>query len=276
MFEFVFGGEIYQWNNTLKPFHKGRFSVTYLLKGRYNNCLIKKYAPLKNDNQFEHQRFVKQKDIYQCVYPNEEVLLIENQWGLFFVRNFFNGQTLDKVKLNEDQVIQILNDLSNQLKKLHTFGYLHTDIKPTNLLLLENTVKILDFGSCIPMNFEQPQHYIVPFTMIYAPPEMILNRYYLCNRSSDFYMWGMLAFYLFTRKPPFDHCNPIILMHQQLNTFPPYEKIKNLYWKSVIISATYKEPFSKPPHKISLSEIDEKLKQMINKREELLTQLKFF
>lgn len=273
MFVFDFDGIQFTWHQKLKPLYRGRFSQTYLLKSNNNRCLLKKYSPVKNNVDFEEKRFKEQATICSKLYPNEPVLNIENEWGIFFARPYYEGITLEQYKSDEQQTIVLLIAILSEINRLHRLGFLHTDIKPSNFLVDKNfKVKILDLGNCIPVPFKKQDMYVIPFTMIYAPPEMVLNFYDLCNESSDWYMWGLLAYFLLTRKPPYDHCNPVILMHQQINAFPDYERIKNNEWKDIIKKATYKEIFKRPPHRMTIEEIREHLKNSISIRKKFFEQ----
>lgn len=271
MFVFDFAGNRFEWHQKLKPLHRGRFGLTYVLESNKTRCLLKQYAPAKNDCDFEQMRFKEQASIFLKLYPNDPMLLIENEWGLFFVRPYYEGKTLEQYKPDKEQIAPILKSALGEINRLHRLGYLHTDIKPSNFIVDKNAqVKILDVGSCISFPFVNRSSYVIPFTMIYAPPEMVLNRYELCDKSSDWYMWGLLAYYLLTRKQPFDHCNPVILMHQQINAFPNYERIKDEEWRNIVKIVTFKQPFKRPPHHLSSEEVIEHLKYSINKRNELI------
>jgi serine/threonine protein kinase len=236
--------------NSNISFHKGRFGITYfttLPNGK--KIVIKQYKPQKNDNQFERIRFIRQAEIMRFLYPELEPVIIQNNEDLFFCYNYIEGTQITfplkkNIKNNKEK---ILIATLKELKRLHEIKFLHTDLKPSNILIQNEKIYLLDFGSCIKLNETLPKYYIIPFTMIYAPPEMILNQYELCNESSDIYMWGMVAYHILTGIKPFDHCNPVQLMHIQLNSKPTYHYIKDPKWQKIIIKATEKSIFPKPP-----------------------------
>ena len=45
-------------------------------------------------------------------------------------------------------MMAMISQLFHALELLHSFGYSHGDIKPENILLKGDNVKLIDFGSC--------------------------------------------------------------------------------------------------------------------------------
>src|SRR5262249_6305792 len=69
---------------------------------------------------------------------------------LFIVMAYYDGQTLkqrlESGPLAAEDALQIATQVAEGLAKAHARGIVHRDIKPGNLMLTENGVKILDFG----------------------------------------------------------------------------------------------------------------------------------
>lgn len=87
-----------------------------------------------------------------------------------------------------EQTAAALDFLSNQ--RLHTSGFSktgmqHCDVKPSNLLLLGNVVKVADFGLSGPMQFNTARNIILG-TPPYAAPELFEGR--MTERTDQFGM----------------------------------------------------------------------------------------
>ncbi len=69
---------------------------------------------------------------------------------LFIVMAYYDGETLkqrlERGRLDVEHAIDIAAQVAEGLAKAHAQGVVHRDIKPGNLMLTEDGVKILDFG----------------------------------------------------------------------------------------------------------------------------------
>ena len=96
-----------------------------------------------------------------------------------------------------DLVIQMLQALSY----LHRRGLVHRDLKPANVMVVENQVKVVDFGLAI--TFEQAEDTVETVgTVAYMAPEVLQGN--TAKAASDLYAVGMMAFEAFSGEYPFD------------------------------------------------------------------------
>ncbi len=265
----TFSNTDFEFDTKLSPFCSGKFSKIYILKNRNNNVHIVCKIANPDLHPFERERFIRQRDIWDKMYPQYPSKIEFSDNSVLFIRNFIEGSDLKKLpkKMN---IEPILLYAFKEIHKLHTFNYLCIDVKPSNFLVTPGKqVMLIDFGASIPIKFQQPKNYKIPFTFLYAPPEMILNRFDLCNTSSDYYMWALMAFHLLTNKVPFENPNPVLLMHQQLNSFPNYNLVKDKKWREWIEALTFKITFPKPPHLMNRHKIEEILAQTTSQRKEI-------
>ena len=104
------------------------------------------------------------------------------------------GQDID---YKFDLVIQTLQALSY----LHRRGLVHRDLKPANVMVVDNQVKVVDFGLAI--TFEQAEATIETVgTVAYMAPEVLQGN--SAKAASDLYAVGMMAFEAFAGEYPFD------------------------------------------------------------------------
>lgn len=97
-----------------------------------------------------------------------------------------------------DQKIQLIQQLLQALAYLHRRGVLHRDLKPENILVIDNNVRVLDFGLSIN---EKTETDVSVGTPLYLAPDLLDNINY--NETADLYAVGVLVYQLLTDKHPF-------------------------------------------------------------------------
>ena len=121
---------------------------------------------------------------------------------------------LSSKHLSETQILTILKDVCESLSEIHNLGIYHLDLKPQNLILVNNRYKICDFGSAIDtkVTFDQLEkkkassfiEYIeTNSTLNYRSPEMIEPFGKVIGAASDIWMLGCITYLLTFRKHPF-------------------------------------------------------------------------
>ena len=84
---------------------------------------------------------------------------------------------------------------------MHKNGIFHRDIKPENIMMKDDRIKIIDFGSCRGIYSKQPfTEYIA--TRWYRPPECLLSEGFY-NSKMDLWAYGCLFYELLTLKTLF-------------------------------------------------------------------------
>ncbi|MFH1283443.1 MAG: diguanylate cyclase [bacterium] len=160
-------------------------------------------------------------------------------------------ELLDVEVLKIDQILNIMIQLAEVLKYVHSKGIIHRDIKPTNIIIgkskNEYKVKLIDFGIALMMELgaihkvEQ-----VVGTFGYMSPETmgIVNR--RVDERSDLYSLGIIFYKLITGELPFKAKEISKLLHSQAAVVPrrPAELRKGVHKTidDIVMQLLYKEP----------------------------------
>ncbi len=143
-------------------------------------------------------------------HPNiVEVYDVGDDNGQYFiVMEYIDGKTLKELlkkrgKLTVSEVVDIMSQIADGLSVAHDSYIIHRDIKPQNIMILENgLVKITDFGIAMAMNATQlTQTNSVMGSVHYLPPEQASGKG--STLKSDIYSMGILMYELLSGILPY-------------------------------------------------------------------------
>lgn len=178
----------------------GGFGITYLAQNLKTNqhVVIKEYFPTqfsirnmdngilaktKSDMDFQRglQRFKDEaKTLVQFNHKTIVKIIdyFETNNTAYFVMRDEGGTDLDEYMLqhrppmSQNDIMEIIMPILEGLKEVHSYNYLHRDIKPGNILLRTNTLPVLiDFGASKLALGEVSKSITSILTEGYAPPE---------------------------------------------------------------------------------------------------------
>jgi|GEM_PF-900656 len=135
-----------------------------------------------------------------------------DQHHVFMTMELMRGQPLnDVIKANPrglpaDLVFRYVAEMGAALQYAHSTGVIHSDFKPSNIFLDQETVKVFDFGIARAAKEGQQDHFdageLGALTPTYASPEM-LDGELLADPRDDIYALGCISYELLTGKHPF-------------------------------------------------------------------------
>jgi len=145
----------------------------------------------------------------------------EDNGNYYIVMEYVNGKTLKSLVkkrggLTLYEVIDIMLQLTSAIVCAHDSYIIHRDIKPQNVLILEDgRVKITDFGIAMALNSnELTQTNSVMGSVHYLPPEQANGSG--STIKSDIYSLGILMYELLTGKVPFKGDNAVEIAIKQM------------------------------------------------------------
>ncbi len=142
----------------------------------------------------------------------------------YIVMEYVEGITLkefiEKAKiLNWKDVVHFVFQILRGLQHAHDKGIVHRDIKPQNIMLLEDgTVKIMDFGIARFPRDEKINFKKTVGSVYYISPEQASGG--ITDFKSDIYSVGIMMYEMLTGILPFEGKTPEVVAEKQINEYP--------------------------------------------------------
>ncbi|MBD2436902.1 serine/threonine-protein kinase [Nostoc sp. FACHB-110] len=217
-------GERYQ---VVQVLSQGMFCKTYIARDTllpdHPTCVVKHFLP--------SSEILISENIRQRLFKREIAALeklgdydlvphllayFEDEREFYLVQKFIAGHTLSAelhpgYRWGESKVIQLLQEVLEILKFIHTQGLIHRDVKPSNIIRRQQDQRLvlIDFGAVKPIltqlikdpkNSLSVEHSTIAIgTPGYMPSEQQRGR---PQPSSDIYALGMIAIQALTGKHP--------------------------------------------------------------------------
>ena len=104
--------------------------------------------------------------------------------------------------LHERMARSFMKQIVDTLIDLEDHGYAHGDIKDENMMVDGKSIKLIDFGSVLPIDQPRPTLAFVG-TIQYAPPEVLSKQDVYWPGQADLWALGCLLYIMVTGKLPF-------------------------------------------------------------------------
>jgi eukaryotic-like serine/threonine-protein kinase len=146
----------------------------------------------------------------------------------FFVMEYVEGPTikdyLDKHKtFNEKEALQIVLSVAEALKHAHTRGLIHRDVKPENIILTRDAVKLADLGLARITDDEKwglSEAGMAIGTPYYISPEQVRGQTNIDIRA-DIYSLGATLYHMVTGRVPYGGDSPTEVMRKHVDPKVP-------------------------------------------------------
>lgn len=263
----------------------GKFSNVYLGARQSNmqRVICKQLKPNLFTNKNARLRFL----IEAGVSVNHSGIvrtidLIKENNTLFIIQEYINGISLKHLikthRYNKKDwtiiAINIVIQVLDALSALHKLGYIHCDIKPANIMLInphkldkeKPKIKIIDFGLVRLLSEKgfYPENGKTTFNILYSAPELALNLHSISNERTDVYSCGLLLFVMLNGSPAFQATNPAQIIKGQISTLLPKSSYIPKSLHKVLRIATAKTLIhnspSKFPHDILINILKDGMK----------------
>ena len=189
---------------------------------------------LANDEKFVRRFQREALSASSLSHPNiVEVYDVGEDNGLYYiVMEYIEGKHLKQLlkkrgSLTLREVVDIMSQLTDGMSAAHDSYIIHRDIKPQNIMILENgLIKITDFGIAMALNATQlTQTNSVMGSVHYLPPEQACGKG--ATIQSDVYSMGILMYELLTGSVPYKGENAVEIALKHIKEELPNVKEKN-------------------------------------------------
>lgn len=197
--------------------------------------------------QVEIDRLSREFDVAGAVAHPHVVSVYRNGPG-WLTMELVEGGTVLSLSTMSDR-FDALAQIADALDFVHLKGFVHSDVKPTNVLVHQDFSRrgavLIDFGvahSIAAKAGRRPTH--IQGSLPYAAPELLHGR--APTAATDEYALACTAVELITGKPPFTAATPMGLVDAHLHN-PPPRLSRRVTWvthafDSILAKAMAKDP----------------------------------
>lgn len=183
------------------------------------------------------ERFLQQaRELINLIHPNiVDIYDCDEDQGLsYMVEEFVEGQSLPDLlnaqpgqPLPLDLALTIAEKIARALEYAHARGVIHGDLKPKNILVTTDEIKLSDFGlgrlesGKSLLNGEDTSLTLV--TARYLAPEQVLG--HPIDARTDLYTLGIILYELFTGQPLFEGTDQEVMEHHRSSRPRPLREL---------------------------------------------------
>ncbi|KAJ8341663.1 hypothetical protein SKAU_G00339540 [Synaphobranchus kaupii] len=217
----------------IKKIGEGTFSEvvkTQSLKdGNYYACKTMKQPmdSLEQANNMREVQAMKRLSPHPNIIQLHEIVFDEETGSLSLICELMEMNIYELIRgrqypLPENKVKHYMYQLCKSLDHMHSNGIFHRDVKPENILIRQDVLKLADFGSCRSM-YTKPPHTEYISTRWYRAPECLLTDGYYSHKM-DMWSAGCVFFEIISLNPLFPGSNEldqVSKIHDVLGTPEP-------------------------------------------------------
>ncbi len=136
---------------------------------------------------------------------------------------YIEGETLKDLVSREGpldpiRAVRIARHIADALGHAHREGVVHRDVKPTNVLIGEEAVKLSDFGVARIPASNLTRHGAAVGTRGFMAPEQLLGE--TVDARADLFALGLLLYWMLTGERPFGTGDPMDMAHRTVTEDP--------------------------------------------------------
>lgn len=190
-------------------------------------CMKKSFQSLDEVNALHEIQALRKLRGHPHIVQLKEILFESPKLSLVFElmeMNLYEAIKDRRSYLPEWKIVKWMHELFMAIDFMHSRSIFHRDVKPENLLLIEDVLKVADLGSCCWMTSKQPLTEYISTRWYRAPECLLTSGYYTAKM--DIWAAGCVFYELLTLTPLFpgkNEMDQINRIHAVLGT--PSEEV---------------------------------------------------
>ncbi|XP_018619736.1 MAPK/MAK/MRK overlapping kinase isoform X3 [Scleropages formosus] len=185
-----------------------------LRDGRFYACKIMKqpFDSVEQVNKLREVQAMKRLSPHPNIIQLHEIIFNKETGSLSLICELMDMNIYEFIQgrqypLPDSKVKHYMYQLCKSLDHMHRNGIFHRDVKPENILIRQDVLKLADFGSCRSM-YSQPPHTEYISTRWYRAPECLLTDGYYSHKM-DVWSAGCVFFEIISLNPLFPGTNEL-------------------------------------------------------------------
>ncbi|XP_072031525.1 MAPK/MAK/MRK overlapping kinase-like [Amphiura filiformis] len=211
-------GQIMQKYKILGKKGEGTFSEVlkcqHIQDGTYFACKKMKqtYDSLEQVNNLREVQAMRRLSPHDNILELKEVVFDKKSGRLALVCELMDMNIYELIRgrrhyLPEQKVKGYMYQLLKSLDHMHRNGIFHRDVKPENILIRDEILKLADFGSCRSVYSKQPYTEYISTRWYRAPECLLTDGYY--TYKMDLWSVGCVFFEVLSLHPLFPGANEV-------------------------------------------------------------------
>ncbi|XP_028833741.1 MAPK/MAK/MRK overlapping kinase isoform X2 [Denticeps clupeoides] len=214
----------------IKKIGEGTFSevvkTIHLKDGKFYACKTMKQSidSLEQAHNLREVQAMKRLSPHPNILQLHELIFDQETGTLSLICELMEMNIYELIRgrqrpLPESKVRNYMYQLCKSLDHMHSNGIFHRDVKPENILIRRDVLKLADFGSCRSV-YSKPPHTEYISTRWYRAPECLLTDGYY-SLKMDIWSAGCVFFEIISLNPLFPGTNEldqVAKIHEVLGT----------------------------------------------------------
>jgi len=185
-----------------------------LVDGKLYACkkMKRKYESIEQVNNLREIQALRRLNPHPNIIELKEVILDRRTGVLALICELMDMNIYELIKdrksyLPEQRVKLYMYQLCKSIYHMHRNGIFHRDVKPENILVKDNVLKLADFGSCKSVYSKHPFTEYISTRWYRAPECLLTDGFY--DHKMDMWSVGCVMFEAMCLRPLFPGSNEL-------------------------------------------------------------------